>query len=76
MVRRIWARCVAVDGVREAVECWGAGAGDRRKEESESVLGERPLKRGETWRFTRLNERMRFLRYGPGMFFACKSPFT
>ena len=33
------------------------------------VTGTGPSKRGETWRMTRLNERMRFLRYGPGEYF-------
>ena len=33
------------------------------------VTGEGPAKRRETWRFTRLNERMRFLKYTEGEYF-------
>jgi len=33
------------------------------------ILGNGPVKRGETWRMTRLNERLRFLKYGPGEYF-------
>ncbi len=33
------------------------------------ITGHGPVKRGETWRVSRLNERLRFLRYRPGMFF-------
>ena len=33
------------------------------------ITGTGPSKRGETWGMTRLNERLRFLRYGPGEYF-------
>ncbi|ERF69836.1 hypothetical protein EPUS_08037 [Endocarpon pusillum Z07020] len=33
------------------------------------ITGYGPVKRGETWRVSRLNERLRFLRYEPGMYF-------
>ncbi|PVI01267.1 hypothetical protein DM02DRAFT_613786 [Periconia macrospinosa] len=33
------------------------------------VTGNRPVQFGEIWDFTALNERMRFLRYGPGEYF-------
>ena len=33
------------------------------------ILGSGPVKWGETWRMTRLNERMRFLKYGEGEYF-------
>lgn len=34
-----------------------------------NITGVGPSKRGETWRMSRLNERMRFLRYGAGQYF-------
>lgn len=34
-----------------------------------TVTGKWPVMRGETWRMTRLNERMRFLKYGEGQYF-------
>ena len=33
------------------------------------VMGNGPVKRGEIWDFSCLNERMRFLQYGPGEYF-------
>ncbi len=33
------------------------------------ITGHGPVKRKETWRVSRLNERLRFLRYEPGMYF-------
>ena len=36
------------------------------------VTGNGPFMRGETWEMTRLNERMRFLRYGEGQYFRRK----
>lgn len=33
------------------------------------VTGNGPVKRGEVWEFAELNERMRFLQYGPGEYF-------
>lgn len=36
------------------------------------VTGEGPAKRRETWKMTRLNERMRFLKYTRGEYFKCR----
>lgn len=33
------------------------------------ITGKGPVKRSETWKLTRLNERLRFLRYTSGMYF-------
>ena len=33
------------------------------------VTGNWPVERGETWELTRLNDRMRFLKYGKGQYF-------
>ena len=33
------------------------------------ITGKGPVKRGETWRLTRLNEKLRFLKYTSGMYF-------
>lgn len=65
IVNRIWQRCLRTDGLEEMVDGFGA----EKTGISESVLGKSPIMRGEEWKLTRLNERMRFLRYGPGMFF-------
>lgn len=61
---RIWARCLRAEGLSELVEGFGDG-----KAGSESVLGKAPVMRGEEWKLSRCNERMRFLRYGEGQFF-------
>ena len=42
----------------------------------EQVTGKWPVKLKQTYRFTRLNERMRFLRYGPGEYFAGEKTAT
>ncbi|KAI9835435.1 MAG: hypothetical protein M1819_002353 [Sarea resinae] len=34
------------------------------------LTGNRAAMRGEVWKLSRLNERMRFLRYGPGQYFS------
>ena len=39
------------------------------------ITGNGPAIRKETWRMTRLNERMRFLKYGAGQYFQRKSSF-
>jgi 2OG-Fe(II) oxygenase superfamily len=36
---------------------------------SEHILGQKAVRLGHRWKLTRLNERMRFLRYGKGQFF-------
>ena len=41
------------------------------------VTGDWPAKLGETWKATRLNDRMRFLKYGKGQYFrreCCRHP--
>lgn len=58
VMNRLWERCTKVDGVLEEI----------------GTLDHKPLiqgRRGQNsrWIFSRLNERMRFLRYGPGQFF-------
>lgn len=60
LMERLWQRCLAVDGLAEDI-----GFLDESKPH---VLGPHSKKRSQ-WRATRLNERMRFLRYEPGMFF-------
>lgn len=35
------------------------------------IFGDDPQKRGEVWKFSRLNERMRFLKYKSGEYFRC-----
>ena len=37
------------------------------------ITGIGPVKRKEIWQVSRLNERMRFLKYGPGQYFRCES---
>ena len=57
IVDRIWAR---IQGSVPEIEQLKDMAG---------VTGYGPVKRGETWKMTRLNERMRFLKYGKGQYF-------
>ena len=57
LVERIWSRIE--DSVPEI----------ERLKDMPSVTGKWPVMRGETWKMTRLNERMRFLKYGQGQFF-------
>ena len=45
-----------------------------RLNEKPLVMGWGPVKRKEVWQFSRLNERMRFLKYGPGQYFKSKCP--
>ena len=44
----------------------------QRQENVPHVTGVGPAKRKEVWEMTRLNERMRFLRYGPKQYFQRK----
>ncbi|KAI9722685.1 MAG: hypothetical protein M1812_001616 [Candelaria pacifica] len=60
---RIWKRCLNARGLWDDL---GILQG------KEGVLGWRACERGDKWRATRLNERMRFLRYGKGQFFRGK----
>ncbi|KAK4138860.1 hypothetical protein BT67DRAFT_446864 [Trichocladium antarcticum] len=62
VVDRLWARCLRAEGVRERFALVAAA--------EEKVVGRKSRKGGEgVWRFLRVNERMRFLRYGKGGFF-------
>ena len=62
LVSRIWARCSnAVPEVHEL-------------QNRPKITGWGPTKRKETWRVSRLNERMRFLKYEQGNFFAREQP--
>ena len=60
MMNRLWARCLLGDGIKEQLG---------RIEHSPLMQGEKAANRGDRWHFSRLNERMRFLKYGPGQFF-------
>lgn len=60
LVDRIWERCLEAEGIREDLS---------RIEGRLYLQGPSAVNRGEKWSVTRLNERMRFLRYGPGQFF-------
>lgn len=62
VVRRIWDRCALAEGVQEQLA-------RIEGKESAKVQGHFMEKGGYKWKFVRLNERMRFLRYGKGMFF-------
>lgn len=57
----LWARCMLADGLAEDIV-------KLEGEEKAHILGAH-AKKQTRWRFTRLNERMRFLRYEKGMFF-------
>ncbi len=64
VVRRLWQRILQAEGMRECLLRLDA-------ENNRDSLGEYKVSRGERWVATDqgLNERMRFLRYGPGQFF-------
>ncbi|KAF7973625.1 hypothetical protein HWV62_14810 [Athelia sp. TMB] len=57
IVKRIWDRCLKADGIADELsiheETWGRGSNAGSMK----------------WRMTKVNERMRFLRYGPGHYF-------
>jgi hypothetical protein len=57
---RLWARCLLADGVKDQLA---------RIERKPLMQGHSAVQRGDKWHVTRLNERMRFLKYGPGQFF-------
>lgn len=61
IMNRLWARCLQGDGIEERFG---------RIEDNPLMQGARAVERGEKWHFSRLNERMRFLKYGPGQFFS------
>ncbi|KAL7926008.1 hypothetical protein ACQKWADRAFT_281504 [Trichoderma austrokoningii] len=56
LVDRLWDRCAQAEGLQELVATCPRSRPDHRTGEG-------------TWKFAGLNERMRFLKYGPGMFF-------
>jgi hypothetical protein len=59
VVDRVWKRIVHLPEVQEIV----------RLENTPRVFGNGPQKRGEVWKFSRPNERMRFLKYVGGEYF-------
>ncbi|KAF7976130.1 hypothetical protein HWV62_7421 [Athelia sp. TMB] len=68
IVKRIWDRCLTAEGIAEELNTivdkpW--------------ILGAKAVENGIKWRMTKVNERMRFLRYGPGNFFRshCDGPY-
>jgi len=58
VVERIWARCLLAPGIKEEL---GHISGQ--------LEGSRTANKAFEWRFSRLNERMRFLKYGAGQYF-------
>ncbi|PGH23545.1 hypothetical protein AJ80_02325 [Polytolypa hystricis UAMH7299] len=64
IVKRLWARVMQGEGVRECLETLAG-------EEYACILGNRARDRGEKWVVTEqgINERMRFLKYGAGQYF-------
>ena len=60
VVDRLWERCLAAPGLREKLEV---------VQQDGVVLGPSRSDRVQRWEFRRLNDRMRFLRYGSGQFF-------
>ncbi len=63
VVDRLWARCLGAPGVAERLLVVGDDGG---------VLGAGHGSKGrrrQRWEFRRFNQRMRFLKYGPGQFF-------
>ncbi|KXL46739.1 hypothetical protein M433DRAFT_153456 [Acidomyces richmondensis BFW] len=59
VISKIWKRIEHVPEVREI----------NRIKNAPNILGNGPTTRGETWKFTRPNERMRFLKYVGGEYF-------
>ncbi|OIW23613.1 hypothetical protein CONLIGDRAFT_719229 [Coniochaeta ligniaria NRRL 30616] len=57
---RLWERCLAAPGLKDKLEV---------VEQDVVVLGPSRSGRVQRWEFRRLNDRMRFLRYGRGQFF-------
>ncbi|KIM25823.1 hypothetical protein M408DRAFT_73768 [Serendipita vermifera MAFF 305830] len=66
MMDRLWARCLQGDGIKEHLGHLEGG----------SLISS--ARKGVEWHFSRLNERMRFLKYGPGQFFKehCDGSFS
>ena len=59
LVDKVWNRIAHLPDVQEIV----------RLQNVPKIVGNGPIKRGEVWKFTRLNERMRFLKYVGGEYF-------
>lgn len=59
LATKVWSRIENLPDVKEIT----------RLEDAPEILGNGPLKRGEVWKFTRPNERMRFLKYVGGEYF-------
>jgi len=60
VVSRIWDRCLKAEGIKEDLGTIVDKPG---------LMGSGAVQQGIKWRMTRVNERMRFLRYGPGHYF-------
>lgn len=61
IMNRLWDRCLKGEEVKEKLS---------RIEDWPLIQGVSAAVRGDKWHVTRLNERMRFLMYGPGQFFS------
>lgn len=59
IVKRIWDRCLKADGIADELSTYHEKWGRGYKTD---------------WRMTKVNERMRFLRYGPGHYFKSAFP--
>ncbi|KAI8654845.1 P4Hc domain-containing protein [Fusarium keratoplasticum] len=61
IVDRLWERCAQAEGLRELL----------------AVIPPDPYMRGGKWKFSRFNERMRYLKYTPGQYFKphCDGPY-
>ena len=59
VVGRVWKRIEDIAAVQQITSLYKAPG----------IMGNGPSKRGETWKFTRPNERMRFLKYVGGEYF-------
>ncbi|KAK4121371.1 hypothetical protein N657DRAFT_552043, partial [Parathielavia appendiculata] len=70
VVDRLWERCLAGMGEEMRRRFGVIGAGER------DIVGRGPVE--GRWEFLRVNERMRFLRYGKGGFFKphCDAPYA
>jgi hypothetical protein len=60
IVARLWDRCLQAPGIKDSLD---------KIEGNVSLMGKKAVKEGVRWRFTRVNNRMRFLRYGKGNYF-------
>jgi hypothetical protein len=67
IAQRLWKRVLQGKGIKEYLAVLEG-------REYDPVLGDWPRKEGERWVITRqgINERLRFLKYGPGQFFRRK----